>query len=305
LHSPFDLLDGDTVFRSLMSYADEFLDPATGFIGYTTVASGADRSKVLPAFSKKKGSPKRRPLPYSTGLGGDRHYPNEKYLHRVPILMSGYNQFSGLIKDSFIGEPLGYRSIQLADLLEHWKFQKDYIPQSFRFILISVLNENWGMLSTTFPDRTKRWGRVTYEKFRTLKSFLDDPRLLMLVVNQHTNISHPKILNLPRGLPSAEGFTSHSYRIIHDVMRRVMKTGIKKGAIGSDLFIRFSLQLPILYCRRATWNSSSFVCCAVYCLCHQPPSNFFKHVTFAIVCNFSIFSHPSVALNSQCTLQTS
>jgi hypothetical protein len=35
-----------------------------------------------------------------------------------------------------------------------------------------------------------------------MRPFLDDERLIMLLVNQHHNITHPKVLTLPLGNPS-------------------------------------------------------------------------------------------------------
>ena len=38
-------------------------------------------------------------------------------------------------------------------------------------------------------------------KYHLLSSFLDHPMTLALIVNQHHNMTHSKILTLPRGLP--------------------------------------------------------------------------------------------------------
>ena len=64
------------------------------------------------------------------------------------------------------------------------------------------LNENWGWLSSYFPNRTAAWGSCCYKrKDQLTHAFLNHKKTLMLIINQHSNISHPKILMLPRGLP--------------------------------------------------------------------------------------------------------
>lgn len=70
------------------------------------------------------------------------------------------------------------------------------------FIFVHANNENWGMFSTYLPNRTADWGSCCSEKdYGILKKMLDHHKLLMFVVTQHANYSHPKILTLPRGVP--------------------------------------------------------------------------------------------------------
>jgi hypothetical protein len=66
------------------------------------------------------------------------------------------------------------------------------------------MNENWGWISTNFPARTGEWERFPRDPLQELliKKFLDSDKVVMLVVNQHLNISHPKLMVLPRGIPS-------------------------------------------------------------------------------------------------------
>ena len=51
-----------------------------------------------------------------------------------------------------------------------------------------------------------------------MQAFLDDPNTLMLIVNQHSNLAHPKIMTLPRGLPVT---WAHNPRQIFDSVRRI------------------------------------------------------------------------------------
>jgi len=70
-------------------------------------------------------------------------------------------------------------------------------------------NENWGWLSTYYLNRTINWkhsfkgsdilkGRV--DQTEELRAFLDDPNLIMLLVNQHHNITHEKVISVPLGV---------------------------------------------------------------------------------------------------------
>lgn len=183
LTSPYDFIDGDTAFHTLQKQADEFLDSETGFLGRMNNNTKAKS----PAVPKSYGQHFERTV-----------FTQQSLMNRAPILMTAFLKYSGHRKDFLRGHFLGVSGLGLGLLLSHWERQKASIDMDQRFVLIAALNENWGFLSTTFPDRTAKWGRVDAEKFPGLMNFLDDPRLIMLVINQHSNISHPKILTLPR-----------------------------------------------------------------------------------------------------------
>ena len=181
--SPYDFIDGDISFVNLQKQIDEFLDPNEGFISRMNTTGERGRGAVpisYGQFYEKAGS------------------TQPEHMNRVPILMSAFLQYSGVRKDYLRGQDRGYKGLSLTQILHHWEKQEAAIRPEERFILVSILNENWGFLSSTFPNRTASWGKVDTKKFPTLLKFLDDPRLVMLVVNQHSNISHPKIITLPR-----------------------------------------------------------------------------------------------------------
>lgn len=88
------------------------------------------------------------------------------------------------------------------------------------FIAVCSLNENWGFLSTRFPNRTAGWGQCCVSKKDMLVyDFLNHEKTLMLITNQHTNVSHPKLLILPRGIPITWGTTRV---MIWDIMRNAI-----------------------------------------------------------------------------------
>ena len=71
-----------------------------------------------------------------------------------------------------------------------------------------MYNENWGWLSTEFPNRTKAWERCTTSADHMVKKqiydFLDHPMVIALIVNQHHNYSHPKLINVPLGVADSD-----------------------------------------------------------------------------------------------------
>ena len=195
---PYDFIDGDVSFQFLHKQVDEFLTVKDGFTGRMKPGS-YDASKAA------------APAPNSYGqFYGKVQYTKYEHMHRTPILMSGFMRYSGYSKDFLRGRFLGFEGVGLKDILRLWDKQKDSISMDERFMLVTNLNENWGFLSSSFPGRTSAWGRVDFEKYPALKSFLDDPRLLLLAIGQHSNISHPKVLMLPRGLPDTAGFSNHA-----------------------------------------------------------------------------------------------
>jgi hypothetical protein len=231
---PYDFLDGDVSFQLLHKQVDEFMGKKDGF-----------RGRMSPDKAKKALSAS----PMSYGQFYEKApFTKQEHLGRVPILMSGFMKYSGYNKDFLRGQFQGFEGIGLKEILKFWDDQKRFIPETERFILITALNENWGFLSTSFPGRTKSWGRVDYDKYPSLKGFLDDPRLLMLVIGQHTNISHPKLLLLPRGLPDSAGFTNHAGRMLYDTMRLIMSQNVTKNRLVFTVSSSFGFRKQIVQC---------------------------------------------------------
>ena len=111
-----------------------------------------------------------------------------------------------------------------------YKNNKYKLPR--KIVAIGAMDENWGWASTTITNRTAGWGyglinknprrssgstlshslahthaltntlTHSFTEFsdEELKPFLDDPNLLALIVNQHHNLTHPKVISVPRGL---------------------------------------------------------------------------------------------------------
>lgn len=96
-------------------------------------------------------------------------------------------------------------------------------------IFVCTLNENWGWISSAFPNRTHSWGRYpknTLQKSEIMR-FLNSDKVVMLVVNQHHNISHPKLLVLPRGIPPGTN------KILWDALHHLVKKETKSALLVS------------------------------------------------------------------------
>ena len=113
------------------------------------------------------------------------------------------------------------------DFLKEWSEVKDDIIS--HFIAMSLTDPDWGWLSSYAVGRTQDKGRCCSEEGdELLQAFLDDPRTLMLIVNQHSNFNHPKIMTLPRGLPT---MWAHNARQVFDMVRRIPTGSMKKSKL--------------------------------------------------------------------------
>ena len=125
---------------------------------------------------------------------------------KAPIVFLGYYAFSRHKRTGayFGGEFLGGTQYSIHNFLAQWAAATSTKEFTTPFVLHhGNMNENWGMFSTGFPNRTKDWIFCCPEKMKKkLTKILDNEKLLMFVTNQHSNFSHPKLLTLPRGLPS-------------------------------------------------------------------------------------------------------
>jgi len=105
---------------------------------------------------------------------------------------------------------------------------------SRKVVAIGLFNENWGWLSTYFLNRTIYWSRILdgdeeenpYKpQYRApveqIRSFLDNPNIVMLVVNTHHNCSHPKVISFPLGIE----VDAKSFWIS---LQRGVRNGVKK-----------------------------------------------------------------------------
>ena len=186
IRCPGDLLTGEKKFKWIHRVADVFVNRQSGF---------------------------EAPLKNFTG-------------YRAPITMIGYKQF-----DRKNWEGVETRSFSYAPkhVLKNIRKGREKFPR--KFLAVGALDENWGWLSTHFLNRTASWGFTYSNKYGPLKAnqlaeispFLDHPNVIMMLVNQHHNISHPKVISLPRGvLPDVAKiiWDEAQHAIRHDVRKQ-------------------------------------------------------------------------------------
>ena len=78
--------------------------------------------------------------------------------------------------------------------------------------MITKAVEGWRhccfLILNTTQNRTAGWGQCcNLPRDKEVREFLDHPMTLALFVGQHHNTSHPKVVTLPRGLPTTWGST--------------------------------------------------------------------------------------------------
>jgi hypothetical protein len=143
--------------------------------------------------------------------------------NRAPLIQLGFGVWKKDSNHYFSGNRLGYSGIDRAQFLKDWNAIKHKINTPF--LVLCEGNENWGMLSTMFPNRTAGWGACcSTPKDRYLMDFLNHDKTLALLVNQHHNLTHHKVLSLPRGLPVTWAYTE---KMVWDIQRFALKN-IKK-----------------------------------------------------------------------------
>jgi hypothetical protein len=139
--------------------------------------------------------------------------------NRAPIVsICGYTAFQRDSQGYFTGDNIGGAFIDRQTFFNHWHKVKDKIDTPF--IAVCSLNENWGWVSTNFPNRTAGWGQCCRTpRDKDVWEFLNHKMTLMLVTNQHHNSSHPKHIVIPRGIPVGWGSTRV---IIFDSMKNAL-----------------------------------------------------------------------------------
>lgn len=260
--NPFDFLDGDRSFRRLHSLIDIFVDVKTGLEALRPGYFEENRRRLQELSGDS--ADKRSTMMYkSTPILVNDSFPwelerrrvvpvpyNFRYSPRAPIIQLGYAAFRKDLNEYFSGNREGGTYISRPNFLAEWRKVKDELD--FPFIAVCTLNENWGMLSTMIPNRTAAWGNCCENRRdRGIYDFLNHPKTLMLAINQHSNISHPKVITLPRGIPLTWEKTAWT---VWDLIRYSIQN-IKKKKL---LFASSSSWGPRKYDITLFWQS--FIC---------------------------------------------
>lgn len=215
IKSPSDLIDGDKHFRWIHRMADILVDKVKGF-----------------------------------------EQLNDYKGYRIPIVMIGHKVFQ---YKSFEGDVTGAKTMGIDEVLSNIKKKILTFPK--KFIAIGNMDENWGWASSAFINRTASWGFSFDPGLGPLKAkhteellpFLDNPNLLMLVINQHHNITHPKVLTLPRGV-----FPLNA-KYVWDTSLKVLRTNIKKQRLVTSGGSNWGSRPDILNCVKERLGKHLFI----------------------------------------------
>ena len=175
--SPYYYIDGDRIFRNLQPLVDIFTDLKTGL---DPLLPGNEHS-FSPVRRRRLGeeaSPKlerdHRRLPETIkelettkalSVQGRQIVPspyNYRVSDRAPIVEMGYTAFEKNMNTYFSGNFLGGNFVKREWWFNEWSKIKDRLD--FPFITMCSLNENWGPISTNFPNRTAGWGACCNKK---------------------------------------------------------------------------------------------------------------------------------------------
>ena len=212
IHSATDVLDGDIRFRWLHKFVDVLLSRQEGMF------------KKLEQF---------------------------KNIERAPIAMLGYHQF-----EKGVGE---------GDVVKHMSLGPDSVANKKvdiprKVVAVGCMDENWGWASTHFLNRTASWGLgiVDTNPFRStnfpddeLKQFLDNPNLIMLLVNQHHNITHPKVVSIPRGMLKEQA------QSIWRVTTQTVQNGMRKRYLLFTAATSYGARMMIIDCVNKSMNGEA------------------------------------------------
>lgn len=249
--SPYYYIDGDRIFRNLQPLVDVFTDlktgldpllpgnehsfspvrrrrlnaeadaePETGAEEMRKIRMGRENSLRASESKRRLQENKIAELETTKALSvrGKQVVPspyNFRVSDRAPVVEMGYTAFDKNMNTYFSGNFLGGNFVKREWWFDQWARVRDKLD--FPFITMCSLNENWGPLSTNFPNRTAGWGACCNKPSqRIIHEFLNHDKTLMLVINQHSNLSHPKMLTLPRGLPLT---WEHTSKVVWDSQR--------------------------------------------------------------------------------------
>lgn len=257
-----DFLDADNNFKKLYTQVDLFMykENAKSLFDILANASLIDENQKnymkTPPFSIKKFPPKfvdKEKTVIETVPDIYQYTPGVydfKLADRSPIVSLGYHLFEKSRQGIYFdGVMIGSVHYMRRDFVSDWNEYKNAIKVPF--VIINVINENFGGLSNNFPNRTTPKGPSFDSKpwEPKFKEFLDDANTLLFLTNQHHNYSHPKVLSRPLGLNLVG---KHTSKMIYDTMLYANKN-IKKERL--------------LLTAASNWRTSK---CLLFCYCMYP-----------------------------------
>ena len=195
IHTPTDLFENDKHFRWVHRMAD-----------------------LHKSATKEDG--------WLTNLGPFMHPRHQQRGSRAPIVMLGYRKFE---HENHEGPLTGIPSLGPGEIIK-----KGTLTVPRKIVAVGNVDENWGWASSYYLNRTVPWAmsftdndrpfssNFQYPQEQIQKLVLDNENIVALIVSQHHNISHPKVISLPLGLES------NMAREVYASMMKAGQRGLKK-----------------------------------------------------------------------------
>jgi hypothetical protein len=220
-----DFIDGDELFRGLNNIVDLHIDHNKDL---TLLTLNAKMVSHAPQHVYNWATLSNASHP-SVVIPGDYDI---RGMDRAPVVMVGYYVFARKRNSPyFTGPHVGEAIIDRPRLYKHFNAVKETIAKPF--ILLHGANENWGIMSTEFPNRTIDWGQCC-QGGKTIHAILNHPKLVMFLHTQHHNVTHPKLITLPRGIAiSWERKRNMLWELLHSSTDTVNKTSLVFSATSA------------------------------------------------------------------------
>lgn len=149
---------------------------------------------------------------------------------RAPIVLFGKHYFD---REGYEGKLTSIKTLGPEALM---RAPEEQIAFKDKIVGLGLPNENWGWASSYFLNRTVAWG-LSMDKYNRgpfdkewkypdelMQSFLDREEIVVMLVNQHHNLTHPKILSTPLGI------ASENCRPLWDAMQTLDRRNISKDS---------------------------------------------------------------------------
>lgn len=219
-----DFLDGEPRFRRYQELTDIFLDHNDyNFENLASPTTPTEKKFIVRPNSQLRRVYSWNEWRYDLPVTPPTY--DFRAANRAAIVQVGYNAFSIANHSAFFeGGHLGEAHVSLQELSYQWKRVKGRIKHPF--ILLHAGNENWGLFSTEFPNRTIDWGQCC-DGMPAVQEILSHPMTIAVLTNQHHNLTHPKLISLPRGLPL---YIPNRKKLVYDLLR-VYERSLRKETL--------------------------------------------------------------------------